>query len=121
MKKTLICITCPLGCSLEVEYNKGQILNVDGATCKRGNKYAEQEIFNPERVVTSTVKIIGASIDLLSVKTSKSIPKHLMSKVMKEIFRIQVKVPIKVGDILCENVACSGADLVATRSIPWLK
>ena len=117
MKKSLICISCPLGCSLDVEYDTGHIQKIDGATCKRGLSYAEKEIFNPERVVTSTVKITGASISLLSVKTDKTVSKKVMSKIMKEIFRINVKAPIKVGDIIRSNIVNSGANLVATRSL----
>lgn len=117
MKKTLICITCPLGCNLEIEYDKEQILDVKCAGCKRGIKYAEQEIFNPKRVVTSTVKIAGNKIALLPVKTDVPVPTNLMSKVMGEIFHIKVKVPVRLGDIISENVANSGANLVATRTL----
>ena len=117
MKKSLICISCPLGCSLDVEYDKNRIKKVDGATCKRGLKYAEKEIFSPERVVTSTVRITGGVIDFLPVKTDSTVSKKLMTKVMKEVFRIKVASPIKVGDVICSNIAGSGANLVATRSL----
>jgi CxxC motif-containing protein len=117
MKKSLICISCPLGCSLDVEYDADHVIKVDGATCKRGDKYAEKEIFNPERVVTSTVRITGAPIDFLPVKTDRTVSKKVMTKIMEEVFRINVKTPVKVGDVLCKNIAGSGADLVATRSL----
>ncbi|MCF7790807.1 MAG: DUF1667 domain-containing protein [Victivallales bacterium] len=117
MKKNLICISCPLGCSLDVIYEPNKIISVDGATCKRGKAYAEKEIFNPERVVTSTVKIKGASIDLLPVKTDTTVGKCLMKKVMEEVFRIEVKAPVKVGEVICKNIAGTGANLVATRSL----
>ena len=117
MRKSLICISCPLGCSLDVEYDENHIAKVDGATCKRGEKYAQKEIFNPERVITSTVRITGASIDFLPVKTDDTVSKKLMSRVMGEIFRINVNAPVKVGDIICTNIADSGANLVATRSL----
>jgi CxxC motif-containing protein len=117
MKKSLICISCPLGCNLDIKYEKNKIISVEGATCKRGNTYAEKEIFNPERIVTSTVKIVGASIRFLPVKTDNAIPKKIMEKIMKEVFKITVHAPIKVGDIICKNIAESGANLVATRTL----
>ena len=117
MKKSLICISCPLGCSLDVIYEPNKIISVEGATCKRGQIYAEKELFNPERVVTSTVKIIGASIDYLPVKTNSTISKKLMNDVMEKIFKVSVKAPIKIGSVICKNIANSGADLVATRTI----
>ena len=117
MKKSLICISCPLGCNLNVEYSKDHITNVEGSGCKRGQKYAEKEIFSPERIVTSTVRIMGASIDLLPVKTDRAVPKKMVTKVMEEIFRIKVTAPVKLGDIVSENIVDSGANLVATRSL----
>jgi CxxC motif-containing protein len=117
MKKSLICISCPLGCSLDVVYEPNKIVSVDGATCKRGQTYAEKEIFDPERVVTSTVKVVGASIDFLPVKTDTTVRKEMMTEVMKKVFEVKVKAPVKVGDIICKNIAESGANLVATRSL----
>lgn len=116
MKKSLICISCPLGCSLDVEFEGNKIISVDGSTCKRGQAYAEKEIFNPERIVTSTVKISGAKIEFLPVKTDKTVSKDCMAEVMKEIFKIHLKAPIKVGDIICKNIAGTQANLIATRS-----
>ena len=43
MKKNLICVSCPLGCPIEVEIENGEILSVTGNTCKRGDKYARDE------------------------------------------------------------------------------
>jgi len=116
-KKALICISCPLGCGLDVQFDQSHIIKVDGAGCKRGEKYAAKEIFHPERVVTSTVKICGASIGFLPVKTSTSVSKKLMFEVMAEIYKLKVTAPIKMGDVICKNIADSKADLIATRSL----
>ncbi|MCP4176517.1 MAG: DUF1667 domain-containing protein [bacterium] len=117
MRKSLICISCPLGCSLDVEYTGNSIIKVDGATCKRGQKYAEKEIFNPERVVTSTVRISGAAIDFMPVKTESTISKEKMFQVMKEVFKIQLEAPVKLGTVVCKNVCDTGVNLVATRTL----
>ena len=39
-RKELICIGCPLGCNLTVEMDGGQVLSVNGNTCKRGDDSA---------------------------------------------------------------------------------
>jgi len=117
MKKDLICITCPLGCQLEVDYDKSKIIGVTGNTCPRGGAYAEKEIFHPERVVTTTVKISGADPSLLPVKTSGSVPKGLTSKIIEEAFKLEVKAPVRVGDVIIKNVLSTGVDLVATRNL----
>ena len=58
-EKNLICINCPLGCMLTVKMEKDRILGVSGNTCKRGEAYAQKELTNPTRIVTSTVKVSG--------------------------------------------------------------
>ena len=55
-KRELICIGCPMGCPLTVQLEDGEILSITGQTCKRGEVYARNEVTNPTRIVTSTVK-----------------------------------------------------------------
>jgi len=117
MKKSIICISCPLGCNLTVEYKNKVITSIVGNACSKGPKYARKEIFSPERVVTFTVKITGAKTPLLPVKTDCAISKEKMFDVIKEIFKIQVKAPVKRGSIICKNICKSGANLVATRTM----
>lgn len=117
MKKTLICVSCPLGCSLDIEYTVNKIVSVEGSTCKRGQIYAEKEIFNPERTVTSTVRIFGSKIDYLPVKTDSTVPKNKVEDVLNDIFKIRVEAPVKVGEIICKNIAGTSSNLVATRSL----
>lgn len=117
MKKELICINCPQGCNLNVEFDKEKIISVAGNNCKLGLSYAEEEIFHPMRMVTTTVFVADGLIKLLPVKTSCSIDKSLTLKLVKEVSKVRVDVPVKLGDILVKNILNTGADIVATRSI----
>ena len=117
MKENLLCISCPLGCQLEVEFSKKKILSVKGNSCKKGVEYAEKEIFHPERIVTTTVKISGASLPLLPVKTEASVAKELCFKVIESASKLQVKAPVKRGEVLIRDILKSGVNLVATRSV----
>ena len=38
MRKELICINCPMGCCLEVEYDADKVLGVKGNECPRGKE-----------------------------------------------------------------------------------
>lgn len=114
MNKELICICCPMGCHLSVDIENKK---VNGNTCKRGEVYGLNEVINPVRVITSTVKIKGAAFTVLPVKTKSGIPKKLNFEVMKVINSITVKAPIKCGDIIIKNILNTGIDLVATRSM----
>ena len=74
-KRNLICIGCPMGCELNVEIEGKQVVSVTGNTCKRGDVYARKEITNPTRIVTSSVKVEGGTLPVVSVKTKEDIPK----------------------------------------------
>ncbi len=111
--KELICIICPKGCHLSIDDN----LNVTGNTCNRGKVYAVKEVTNPERTLTSTVKVINSNIKRLPVVTSNPIPKSMIFKVMAEINKIEVTAPIKIRDVIIPNVLGLGVDIIASKEI----
>ena len=115
MKKELICINCPRGCNLSVEYEGDEILSVTGNACKRGLQYANDEILHPKRVVTSIIKVEGGKDPVTSVRTDGAIPKELIFDVMKEINKTAVTSPKKIGDVAVKNVLDTGVDIIITR------
>lgn len=110
--KELICIVCPKGCHLEVDIENEK---VSGNTCKRGEIYGLNEVKNPTRIVTSTIRIKKGSV--VPVKTDNPIPKGMIFEVMQEINKVSVMPPVKVGDILIENILETGVNIVATKSV----
>lgn len=118
MKKELICITCPMGCHLSAELNEqNEVVSVSGNSCPRGAKYARKELTEPERVLTTTVKINHALHRLLPVMSSGSIPKKYLTKAMEEINQTEVNAPVKYGDVVVENICGCGIDIIASRSM----
>lgn len=113
-KRELICIGCPMGCQMTVEMDGEKVLSVSGYTCPRGKVYAEKEVTNPTRIVTSTVKVVGGIKERVSCKTAQDIPKAKIADVMKEINQAAVNAPVTIGDVLIENVADTGVDVIAT-------
>ncbi len=109
MKRELTCISCPLGCSLNVELEDGKILSITGYTCKRGKEYAENECTNPVRIVTSTVKTDDGTP--IPVKTNRPIPKDKIFECMKIINSAVAKTPVKIGDVIIPDVF--GSNIVA--------
>ena len=85
--KDLICIGCPLGCSVHVTMDEGKVINVSGNTCKRGEVYARKEVTNPTRIVTSTVRVSGSDVRTVSVKTETDIPKGKIFECMQALKR----------------------------------
>lgn len=116
-KREFICIVCPMGCQLNVDASEGEEIIVNGSKCKRGNVYAVQEMTDPRRHITSTVRVHNGFLNLVPVKTDTEIPKGKIFEVMKEINNIQLEAPIKVGTVIIENVANTGSNIVATRNI----
>ena len=115
-ERELICIQCPLGCRLSVKIGENGV-SVSGNTCPRGAIYGEKEVTHPTRTVTSTVAVLGGELDRVSVKTDRDIPKEAIFDVMRKIRAKRVEAPVTIGDVLIENAAGSGADIVATKTV----
>lgn len=113
MEKDMICIMCPKGCHLHVDNNK----QVSGNFCPRGKKYALEEITNPKRVLTSTVKTIFKDQPRLSVKSKEAIPKALIFEAMRALNHVTVTKHVHIGDVVIPDLCHTGVDLIATKNI----
>ena len=116
-RKELICIGCPWGCNLTVEMDGGQVVSVNGNTCKRGDDYARKELTDPRRIVTSTVPVAGGNLPVVSVKTASDIPKGKIRECLCALKGVTLTAPVQIGDVIVENVADTGVDVIATKSI----
>lgn len=112
-----VCICCPVGCQLRIEQKDDGGVSVTGNNCPRGAEYGEKEVTNPTRIVTSTVRVADRKDVVISVKTKTDIPKGKIMDIMKELAQVEVTLPVKVGDVVLPNVAGTGVDIVATRSM----
>ena len=101
-KRELTCIVCPRGCQLVVELEGKNVLSVSGNICKRGAAYAENECTNPMRTVTTTAKTSDGGV--VAVKTETTIPKEKMFECMEIINACVVELPVRVGDVIAEDV-----------------
>ena len=113
-KRELTCINCPMGCLLTVTMEGDEIKEISGYTCPRGRTYAEKEVTNPTRVVTSTMKVIGGKHERVACKTASDIPKDKIFSVMEAINAAGVQAPVVIGEVLIQNVADTGVDVIAT-------
>ena len=113
--KELICIVCPKGCHLKVDEEHGYA--VTGNSCPRGAEYGKIELTHPTRVVTSTVRCVGGAHPRCPVKTSAPIPKNLIFQAMQALNSVELHVPVRMGDVVVENVCGDGADFVVTRDL----
>ena len=115
MTKNLVCVTCPRGCALNVTTENGVAVSVQGNACKRGELYGKNEVTNPVRTLTTTIKTENGA--LLPVKTAAPVPKAKLFECMEIINQTTAKTPVEIGDVLIYNIGGSGADVVATKSM----
>jgi len=117
-KRELTCICCPMGCSVNIETEKGVAISVSGNACKRGDIYARAEILRPVRTVTTIVKVENGKLKTLPVKTKEPIDKDKISECLNALKKLKVKAPVRIGDSIASNIA--GTDIVATRNVDAL-
>lgn len=117
MRRELTCIGCPMGCALSAVVEDNVVVSVEGNTCAKGAAYAKVECIAPRRTVTSTVRIAGAPIPVISVKTREDIPKEMIGACMKALKGITVEAPVHIGDVVLENAAGTGVDVIATKNL----
>jgi len=115
IKKSLICIECPVGCHITVCMEKNRAVKITGNKCPKGEKYALSEIQNPVRVLTTSVLAEGMPFKLVPVKTDSPIPKARLIEAMREVKKIKLDRPMHVGDVVVPNFLGTNANLVVTR------
>lgn len=111
----LICIVCPKGCRLHIDEENGY--KITGNGCEKGITYGMKELTDPTRVVTSTVRIEGAEIPRMPVKTNGDIPKGMIAEAMNLLDGITLQAPVAVGTVVVNNILGTGVDFVATRTL----
>ncbi len=114
IKNEYICIVCPNSCHITVEDRDGEIM-VTGNDCKRGEIHGKKEYQNPERMLTTTVVVTGATHSRLPVISTVEIPKAKMEECLFVLYQTVVRAPVKCGQVIMKNICDTGADIVASR------
>lgn len=117
------CTTCPSECLLTVEVERDSndalmgVRSVTGNSCPRGDTFAHQELTCPMRVLTTTVAVSGGDEALLPVRTAEAIPLALHPQAMDHIRGVVVDAPIRMGDVVLENLLDTNINLIASMDI----
>jgi CxxC motif-containing protein len=116
MTREFICIVCPNSCRLTVTETAGSI-TVSGNECPRGEKHGIHEYREPTRMLTTTVAIAGGVLPRLPVISREEVPKALIGRCLRVLYKMKVSAPLKCGDIIVKNICNSGVDVIASRSM----
>lgn len=106
-----ICIICPKGCILKVDENN----KVTGYDCPKGLDYINNELLNPKRILTTTIKTTNKNNPRLPVKTNFPIDKSLLFQVREVISNTKIDKPYKTGDVIIKNILNLDVDIIATK------
>ena len=117
MKRELVCIICPKGCRLSIEYEGNRLTSVNGAVCFKGKEFATSEIADPRRNFVGSVSILNGSFRTLSVKSNRPIPLEKLTHLGKLSHEIVVEAPVEVGDKVATGLLDGEVDLIATRKV----
>lgn len=116
VEKEMTCIVCPNGCRLAVR-RAGDQITVKGNLCPKGVQFARDELTHPVRSLTTTVRILGAALPVLPVRTDGEIPKEALKAAMAELGRVRVQAPIACGDEVLKDLAGTDVRVVATCTL----
>ena len=114
--KDIRCIVCPTGCLVHVENVNGELI-IEGHSCNRGEEYAREEFISPKRILTTTIQVENGFLPLIPVRSDKPIPKDKLKDSLKEIAKLKIKAPIKMGDILIKNILDLDINIIASRDL----
>jgi len=117
MKREFICIVCPNSCRITAEYDEQETKHIEGAQCKKGEEFIKNEIKNPLRTFTGSVKCRNGDYQMVSVKTNRPISKKYIKSVVQKTHELVVEAPVEIGQVIISDVSGQNADLVATRKV----
>lgn len=116
-KKHFTCVICPIGCEIDVELKDGDVVSTEGSKCAKGKEFVSQELEEPMRILTTTIRMKGAKWAMLPVRTDKPIPKRLLFSVIEDLASIELLAPVKMSDVIIRDIAGTDANIVATRNM----
>ncbi len=112
-----ICISCPIGCHLELEAEGETILSIKGNSCPRGEVYGREEYLSPKRVVTATCRTNSVEMPRVPVKTDGALLKEHIDPLLKELYSLKLNTPLERGNVVLQNFRNTGINVVITRTV----
>jgi len=111
------CIVCPQSCKIELTIHDDHTFTTTGNNCKRGHDYVIQEYTNPQRTLTTTVKINHATYANIPVVSESPIDRSKFFACLEHLYHIDVTAPVKEGDIIVEDILGTGVNILAARDM----
>ena len=117
-KTHFVCVVCPIGCEIDVVHDGSKIISMAGNKCEKSEQFVSQELIEPMRILTTTVRIDGSRRPVIPVRTDKSVPKRLFHRIMRQLRDVELQAPVNILDVVVRDVLHTGANVVATKTVP---
>jgi CxxC motif-containing protein len=102
---------------MELEIENGEIKAVQHNSCKRGIEYAQQEFYDPRRMVTATAVVSDGIVNRIPVRTREPIPVKYINELLQAIYALRLPAPLDIETPVIENFADTGIDVITTRNV----
>jgi CxxC motif-containing protein len=116
MNTTMVCFICPKSCRLTVTQDTNTIV-VENNRCPRGILFARKEVTDPERILTSTIRVTNGVLPLVSVRSDAPVKKGELKNLMKQLDSVTVEAPVTSGQVVFPSVGENHVTIIATRGI----
>jgi NADPH-dependent 2,4-dienoyl-CoA reductase/sulfur reductase-like enzyme/CxxC motif-containing protein len=116
MTKNMVCFICPKSCLLSVQEIDDEIL-VKNNRCDRGAEFAVKELGDPERTLTSTMRVNNGALPLVSIRSETPVKKTELKDLVRCFDGMTVDAPVSSGDVLFSAIGKNGVNIIATRSV----
>ena len=117
-KKRFVCVVCPIGCEIDLVHEDSNIISMEGNKCEKSLEFVTQELIEPMRILTTTVRIQGSRWPVVPVRTDRAVPKRLFPRIMKRLRLVELKAPVNMLDVVVKGILHTGANVIATRTMP---
>ncbi|MFX0139937.1 MAG: DUF1667 domain-containing protein, partial [Candidatus Hodarchaeota archaeon] len=71
----------------------------------------------PKRILTSTMRVKNGILPIIPVRSNVAIPKEKLFDSMSVINKTVIKAPIKMGDILINDILGLNIHIIASRDL----
>ena len=117
-KKHFVCVVCPIGCEIDAVHDGSKIISMEGNKCEKSEEFVNQELVEPMRILTTTVRIEGSRWPVIPVRTDEAVPKRLFPRIVRQLRDIKLQAPVNILDVVVKDVLRTGANIIATRTMP---
>ncbi|MDD2980264.1 MAG: DUF1667 domain-containing protein [Hespellia sp.] len=114
-EKTTTCVGCSNACELMVGMEKGTLISVNGNSCPRGEAYAFEKMVSMSGRIHTKPRIKDCPERKLKVMTETDVPKEKFKSILLRLRALEVQTPIEIGDVVCENIAGTGVNVIAVE------